>query len=119
MLGGGGSVEIEVFTCILCILRTGLYLFVDILCYLSELVVECRSIFRSEVCWTCALMRIDPSAEDVEYAGDILDRGRWVQFARRPESMIWSIGRGQRKVVSRCWTAEGGRRIFEETFSCT
>ena len=40
--------------------------------------------FRSEGCWTCALMRrTDPPAEDVEHAGDILDRGRWVQFVRR------------------------------------
>ena len=53
------------------------------------------------------MRRTDPPAEDVEHAGDILDRGRWVQFVRRPESMIWSIGRGQ--------TAEESRRIFDET----
>ena len=73
-------------------------------------------IFRSEGCWTCALMRrTDPPAEDVGHAGDILDRGRWVQFNRRPESMIWSIETGRRKVVSRCQTAEERRRIFDET----
>ena len=73
-------------------------------------------IFRSEGCWTCALMRrTDPPAKDVEHAGDILDRGRWVQFVRRPESMIWSIGRGRRKVVSWCQAAERSRRIFDET----
>ena len=59
--------------------------------------------------------RTDPPAEDVEHAGDILDRGRWVQFIRRPESMIWSIGTGRRKVVSRCQTAEESRHIFDET----
>ena len=61
------------------------------------------------------MCRTDPPAEDVEYAGDILDRGRLEQFARRPESMIWSIERGRRKVVSRCQTAEESRRIFDET----
>ena len=30
-------------------------------------------------------MRIYPPEEDVEHAGDILDRGRRVQFARRPD----------------------------------
>ena len=29
-------------------------------------------------------------------------------------SMIWSIGRGRRKVVGRCQTAEERRRIFDE-----
>ena len=29
--GGGGSVAFEVFTCILCVLRMGLYLSVDII----------------------------------------------------------------------------------------
>ena len=38
-------------------------------------------------------VRTDPPAEDVEHVGDVLVRRRWVQFARRPESMIWSIGR--------------------------
>ena len=32
--------------------------------------------------------RTVPPAKDVEPAGDILDRGRSVQFVRRPESMI-------------------------------
>ena len=39
MLGGGGNVAFEVFTCIWCVTRTGLYLSVDINSYLSELVV--------------------------------------------------------------------------------
>ena len=34
------------------------------------------------------MRRTDPPAKDVEHAGDILDRGRWVQFVRRLESMI-------------------------------
>ena len=34
------------------------------------------------------MRRTDPPAKDVEHAGDILDRGRWVQVVRRPESMI-------------------------------
>ena len=57
----------------------------------------------------------DPPAEDVEHAGDILDLGRWAQFIRRSESMIWSIGKGRRKVVSWCQAADEGRRIFNET----
>ena len=32
-----------------------------------------------------------PEAEDVEHVGDVQVRRRWVQFARRPVSMIWSI----------------------------
>ena len=60
-------------------------------------------------------VRTDPPAEDVEHAGDVLVRRRWVQFARRPESMIWSIGRGRRKVISWCQAADEGRRIFNET----
>ena len=59
--------------------------------------------------------RTDLLAEDVEYPGDILDRGCWLQFIRRPESMIWSIGRGRRKVVSWWQAADEGRRIFNET----
>ena len=59
--------------------------------------------------------RTDPPAKDVEHAGDILDRGRWEQFVRRSESMIWSIGRGRQKVASRCQAAEESRRIFDET----
>ena len=57
------------------------------------------------------MRRTDTPAEDVEHAGDVLDRGRWVQFVRRPESMIWSIV----KVVSRCQATEGSGRIFDET----
>ena len=63
-------------------------------------------------------VRTDPPAADVEHAGDVLVRRRWVQFVRRPVSMIWSIGRGQRKVVSWCQAAERSRRIFEETYMC-
>ena len=29
------------------------------------------------------MCRTDPPAKDVEHIGDILDRGRWVQFVRR------------------------------------
>ena len=62
------------------------------------------------------MRRTDLPAEDVEHAGDVLDRGRTLgTVIRRPESMIWSIGRGRRKVVSRCQTAEESRRIFDET----
>ena len=60
-------------------------------------------------------MHTDPPAEDVEHAGYVLDGGRWVQFARRPESMIWSIERGRRKVVSWCQAVDEDRRIFNET----
>ena len=69
------------------ILRTGLYLPVDIILLVRTCcsrTVEYISIFRSEGCWTCALMRQTyPPAKDVEQAGDILDRGRRVQFVRR------------------------------------
>ena len=33
-------------------------------------------------------VRTDPPAEDVEHAGDVLVRRRWVQFASRAESMM-------------------------------
>ena len=46
-------------------------------------------------------MRTDVPAEDVEHAGDILDRGRWVQFARRPESRIWSIDQYRERPAER------------------
>ena len=60
-------------------------------------------------------VRTVPPAEDVEHAGDVLVRRRWVQFVRRPVSMIWRIGRGRRKVVIWCQAAERNRHIFEET----
>ena len=31
------------------------------------------------------MRRTDPPAKDVEHAGDILDRGRWVQFMEHRE----------------------------------
>ena len=33
------------------------------------------------------MRQTDPPAEEVEHAGDILDRGRWVQFNRRVHDM--------------------------------
>ena len=78
-------------------------------------------------------VRTVPPAEDVEHAGDVLVRRRWVQFARRPVSMIWSIqlsagngatvhGREYDRyrespagVMSWCQAAERSRRILEET----
>ena len=41
------------------------------------------------------MRRTDPPAKDVEHAGDILDRGRWVQFVRR------KIGHGKEKPAVR------------------
>ena len=66
-------------------------------------------------------------------SGDVLVRRRWVQFARRPVFMIWSIqmpagneatvhGKEYDRYrespaggVSWCQAAERSRRIFEET----
>ena len=37
------------------------------------------------------MRRTDPPAKDVEHAGDILDRGRWVQFVRRIKDRILCV----------------------------
>ena len=66
MLGGGGSVAFEVFYMYLVYTPDGIVL-------VSKYYITCLNL---------------TAGEDVEHAGDILDRGRWVQFVRRPESMI-------------------------------
>ena len=73
----------------MCLVYTpeGIVLAIWILCYLSEVVVlepsstylylerRLLDIRTGAPDWT--------AGEDVEHAGDIIDRGRWVQFDRR------------------------------------
>ena len=52
------------------------------------------------------MRRTDPPAKDVEHAGDIIDRGRWVQFVR--PARVHDIEYRERPAVSRqsvpgCW----------------
>ena len=69
----------------------------------------------------CTDVRTVPPAEDVEHVGDVPVRRRWVQYARRPVSMIWSIQMpAGNKATDKCPPACGHSkdRPAEEISSC-